>query len=465
MRRVVLFTFIAGAAAALVPRLVLTWFAFPSADDYCIVNETLSDGFWYMQVHSYLTWTGRYAAVLLESVVVQFDLIAGYRWFSLATLIATIAGIHALTAAVSGRNTPRFHVAVMALIAAAIFVGGLPSVVEAFYWMPGEASYQWGTATYFVWLALLLRGASGEDPARRHAVRRAAIVALTLVIPGFNEVMAPIIFATLAAILVANRRHRFDDDGFLLTLVGLVAVLTAVSFLAPGNRARSVTYADIPSRHNLSFALIETGRQTARFILHYGSYPAMWLATLAAWWWGESRLPGTLKPEGRFARDGAVLAALVGVVYLTLFPVYWEYGAENYSGEGRTYNVTYVALCAVVLWVAGHLVARVPDGFRVRLQSGIAGSVIAVAVALLVVATPSTLTTFTALKMAPGYLRAERARAAYLRTAPHTGTVFVDGLSARPPGLFWADIQTDVGHWINDCVAKYYGLKAVQSRM
>ena len=48
-----------------------------------------------MQLHSYLTWTGRYSAVFLESLISQFDLIDGYPWVALLTLLMTLAAIHA----------------------------------------------------------------------------------------------------------------------------------------------------------------------------------------------------------------------------------------------------------------------------------------------------------------------------------------------------------------------------------
>jgi hypothetical protein len=62
-------------------------------------------------------------------------------------------------------------------------------------------------------------------------------------------------------------------------------------------------------------------------------------------------------------------------------------------------------------------------------------------------------------------LRAEQARAAVLRSSPRSGTVFVDAITVKPSGLFWGDIQSDSGHWINTCVAKYFGLTAVRTRM
>src|SRR5262245_18726065 len=164
-----------GAAVALLPRIALTFYAFPSTDDYCIVAETRDDGFWYMQVHSYLTWTGRYSAVFLESIISQFDLIAGYPWVALLTLLFTLAAIRALTATVIGSGVSSIRVTVIALASAAVFIDGLPSTVEAFYWMPGAASYQWGIITYLFWLSLLIRHFRQRDGHERSVWQGAAI--------------------------------------------------------------------------------------------------------------------------------------------------------------------------------------------------------------------------------------------------------------------------------------------------
>jgi hypothetical protein len=175
-----------GAAVALIPRIALTLYAFPSTDDYCIVAETRDDGFWYMQVHSYLTWTGRYSAVFLESIISQFDLIAGYPWFAVLTLLLTLAAIRALIASVIGDKVSRLRVTIVALAAAAVFIGGLPSTVEAFYWTPGAASYTWGIIAYLVWLSLLIRRARRDDAGDLPKWQTLSIVILAAILPGFN---------------------------------------------------------------------------------------------------------------------------------------------------------------------------------------------------------------------------------------------------------------------------------------
>jgi hypothetical protein len=41
--------------------------------------------------------------------------------------------------------------------------------------------------------------------------------------------------------------------------------------------------------------------------------------------------------------------------------------------------------------------------------------------------------------------------------------VVVEGaMHIRPDGLFWGGIQPDEGHWINRCVASYYGPASVR---
>lgn len=125
--RVGLAILVAAGLAVLLPRLALAFFTFPSADDYCIVVETRRDGFWYMQVHSYLTWTGRYSAVFLESIVSQFDIVDVYPWFAVTTILATLAAIRAAIAAILDHQISRLRVTAIAVVVAAVVIGGLPS--------------------------------------------------------------------------------------------------------------------------------------------------------------------------------------------------------------------------------------------------------------------------------------------------------------------------------------------------
>ena len=124
-------------------------------------------------------------------------------------------------------------------------------------------------------------------------------VVLTIILPGFNETLIPIILITLGASAAVSRHQRPTMYRFMLMLLAAAVAFTAVSLLAPGNPLRSSTYPDIPTRHNLRFALTETARQSTRFLANFGWYPALWIATCAAWWWAPQFVPPPMPEDGR----------------------------------------------------------------------------------------------------------------------------------------------------------------------
>jgi hypothetical protein len=79
------------------------------------------------------------------------------------------------------------------------------------------------------------------------------------------------------------------------------------------------------------------------------------------------------------------------------------------------------------------------------------------------IGSPGTLRAFRALPQGPDYLEAQQDREALLRSTRNRGTpLLVNAMHIRPDGLFWGGIQPDEGHWINRCIANYYGLASVR---
>jgi hypothetical protein len=455
----------AAAALALLPFVLLGAYAFPSADDYCLATQA-KGRFWEMQWEHYVGWTGRYAASLLQALANQWDLSRTYAPVAHATIGATFLAFLVLAAAPGDQR--RGALIATAAVATAVFVGGLPSTVEAFYWMPSSLTYQWGLIAFVGWLALLVRLARPVATSRRRIALRTLAVLLTMLLPGFNEVTMPIVFATLGALIVLGRRDGSTPDRFLLVLLAIAAVAAAVALLAPGNAARSHTYPPGDTRHNLEFALAETARQTVRFVANHASYAAPWVAAFAAWWWGRRTVAGVLAAVGGLRRAGLVLAGLLFVIYLTLFPLYWEYGETNYTGEGRTYNATYFVLCAAIVWGVGILLSALPprwtDVLSAWRASRAANLLVAGALAAAMIAAPSTLRTYGALAAAPAYLEAQRAREMTLRAAAARGEpALVPVVDVRPYGLYWGDLDADAQHWINVCAASYYGVPSIRA--
>ena len=151
------------------------------------------------------------------------------------------------------------------------------------------------------------------------------------------------------------------------------------------------------------------------------------------------------------------------------FPSIGSTGAVNYTGEGRTYNVTYFLFCAAVVLVAGPVLDRVAERWPwlrgpSQPSRAVIDVVLACVLAVLMVTAPGTLRAVRALPQAPDYLAAQQAREAILRASHNRGrALWVDAMQIRPEGLFWGGIQPDEEHWINACVASYYGLASVRT--
>src|SRR5690606_16468160 len=111
---------------------------------------------------------------------------------------------------------------------------------------------------------------------------QALAVVLTALVPGFNEVMIPIVLATLGAVIVFARPEGRKVDRFALVLLGIALACSAAALLAHGNVVRSASYPASATRHNLEFALLETARQTVRFFRDHSAYAALWVAAIAA---------------------------------------------------------------------------------------------------------------------------------------------------------------------------------------
>jgi hypothetical protein len=466
--RHVLLAVLAGATLSLLPLLVLGLHAFPSADDYCVAVEARR-GFWQMQAFFYTSWTGRYAPTFLQTIMSSWDLASVYPWFCTGTVLATFLALRSVIASVCPPGTPGLTIAAAASVGMSVFLGRLPSSTEAFLWMTSAITYQWGLIGYLFWLSWLIRIDRNTADRPGPLGPRVAAAALTVVLPGFCEVLIPVILLTLAGFVVAGWRRGRGAPRFMLSLLIVTVVAAGGSVLAPGNSFRSSTYPDNPTRHSVEFALVETARQTVRFIANFGLHPALWVAASAAWRWGLPTLTPLVNRMGVARASLAGIAGLLSGIYITLFPLYWEYGDTNYTGEGRTYNITYIIFIVALLLGIGAVLGKLAERWPMLSARQGPGPtrvdwLLAGALVLLLLASPGTLQAFRAAKLAPEYLKFQQTRESVLKMPEHQGgALIVSQVEVQPVGLFWGDIQPDDEHWINTCVARYYGLGSVRT--
>ena len=157
---------------------------------------------------------------------------------------------------------------------------------------------------------------------------------------------------------------------------------------------------------------------------------------------------------------------LIGV-YASLFPLYWEYGSINYSGEGRTYIIPYFIFCGAVVIIGVNLLYKISDHLpsldsRVRANRHILELLTAGIFSLLIMNPLATRNAARALKVAPSYLKAQQVREDILRSPENRSkAVILDVMTLKPIPLYWGDVMQEPNHWINKCMASYYGVSSI----
>jgi len=457
-----------GAAVSLLPVFALSMFAFPSADDYCYAVAA-RNGFWHAQVSTYLGQGGRYTSTFLYTALGLGDLSKIYPWFCLTTLLSTLVSFRIFIGSLFKEHMPNFQLWVAAGVAMSVFVGKIPSQVEAFFWMAGTINYLWPIIAFLIWMALLIRIARDADSGGAKSAIRIIATILTILLPGFNEIFCPIILLTLAFSATACRWNRHEAGRFVLALLGIAILLCAVMAMAPGNAVRSAAFPFHPTRHNLGFSLLESARKSWRFFVGHWSYLSLWAAAVSAWLWGPRSIPKTKTVFKSTASIVLWTCVAAAGVYATLLPLYWEYGSTNYSGEGRTYIIPYFIFCIAMVATGTAILTKISEHLSglscwIRANRRLMELLVAGIFSVLIMNSPATRTAAKALKAAPAYLKAQRDREAILKSPENkANAVILDTMALRPLPLYWGDIRPEADHWINRCMASYYGLSSLCS--
>ena len=439
--------------------LALAQYTYPSADDFFYATVPEAKGFLSFQQYFYVNWCGRYMATLILSAIGQLSLVHAYPFFSLLVFAGTLFGFASLAAALLRRSLYGLIPWGIAVVACVVYLGQIPSLVEAFYWLAGAYTYQMAVAILLIWLALAIRHFQGTTS----KLARSLFFLLPIILLGLNEITAIVFLFLLGGFLLLSYKSYPQTFRLGCTLALISAVCLAILLLAPGNARRSASYPFLPSRHLISFAVPETARQTARFLKQYVLYVPIWLSGIAIW---LSRGGGTRSPHPRWtSHPAAWMGTGIFLVFVTLFPLAWEYGDNNLTGEGRTYNITYLCFMATLLiTIATGLERYVPPTIRGQLKTKIwAHLLLGTALTASLLLTPNTLSVWHSLQTAPAFLLEQLQRDQIFRTTPQGGIAQVPKIHTRTKHLFWGDIEQDPAYWSNQCISDYYHLKSVQS--
>lgn len=460
MTKVTRYILIALLTAALIPYLVVCFYAFPFADDFCF-GWTASESIPFVQkfLNQYLLWNGRYTADVLVNL---HPLVSGkivyYQLSCLVAIVAMTVAIYLLTTSliadkaiqdlsiqkthVGNDKTLKIYAVISALLITLFYLAYQPNITEGIYWYIGLANYHWGNLTAALQVITLISALQSEGYKR--VLLHIASLLLLLLAVGFNEVGALIIPACYFTYLLLYKKEP-KINRLQIAVYCMVAILaSAFVFFSPGNFVRSVEF---ENRYNLLHSLLYAALQTIRFLAEWMlNVPFILLSAVVIA--NASKLKTNVQADYRL-----LLVALLSIVFCGSFLPYFATGV---LGQHRTIN--YVFFFFILLWPL--FLLSVSERFNLpdKLQPLSKAKVIA---SLLITSTLLLAITGNGVKLLADFKHHtfDRYEATfYKRQADivQNPDKPIKILETIPATFIVVDVHSDTAWWVDKCMKKYY---------
>jgi hypothetical protein len=446
--------------------LALFVFAQPLADDFCTAANRLdvSDYVRYM----YFQWSGRWASLAIEKVVLSnLDPTRVYPFLLSALALCHFASLYLFVRGFFRDHLPPRLILALTGAFFVLYWSLHPALGQAYYWFTGAVEYQLALSLSLTLLALLMH-VPGEGNSRplqflRAVLRAAGAAALGFFVPGMHELFGLMLCVLLGAGAVMSRRLGYRNS----KLWALAAAAAAAGFLfvlaTPGYTIRREGF--FPDSYNVPLTLWLTGWQavkagtswvcdakllaaTAVFVMH----PAIralrpeWLSRAPEVWkrltlggWAVLLAIGFGAPA--FVTGQEMPRRVLGGIYL-VFLLGWFLVVFVFTRPGVSEPVPPSAPRPILSWTLLFF-------------------------ALCVVTTGNTRTAIHDLvHWAVPWRRAIEQRYDSIRAAAGTGAqeVVVPAAPPRPATFFQgpADITPDAADWKNQCQADFFGVSLLR---
>jgi hypothetical protein len=472
----------AGVLTTLATAFLLILYACPAADDFFRAGSVHVQP-WYRELAmTYVQWSGRWAGIGLAIVTLSRNNMMKWYPALLGILVFFQAiGLRSFWRILLGETLLRRQVLALTVVSMAVLWASLPSPGETYYWITGGIENQLN-----IWLALLLIGALVRTPWDRlgRGISVAWAVALALLaifVTGFHELIGVVVCVVLASgTLIAFKSHRSLRRCCAWGLVtGSAVIGLVVVIAAPGNKARSafvaatIRHQDQNLAHALEVAWGQAAAMLPVWLLDVRLLSAALLLVLSP---SLVRAPAVRIGWGRISPQLVASSIWILVVAaMFLGPSYILHAPM----PGRTQSAAYTlfALGLITTTVVGVRARAGSDGAPVSSPAGqglsFARSGALIIVGLSLVLTGNTHEGIAALSrgVPQTWHRMIHWRDGLIKRELRSGAVEVDlpirdigaVYLARWPQLYnFYDITDDPTWFINQHVARYYGLKTIR---
>jgi hypothetical protein len=440
------------------------------ADDYCSSAIARSMGVLGGTIQWYLTWSGRYSANFLDSLVGTI----GPGITSYTTPISLAFWFLALAAAVShalpaGRHPSKFLI--IGLISSLLLFCTLeisPNAAQSLYWEQGMHSVIPPLILACAYFGLLLYKLKAAASAKASVALALLSGVVAFIAGGFSETF--IAMQTTLLIILIIFGLTFDAGQFKkkllwFSLAGLLGSVLAMIIViaAPGNQFRQATYPPPPGFLDLTRMTIEN---TFRFLVNIFISKRHLLTSavlfticlmLGAGFLAEARIPFPDILRRRLTIP-FLLAAAAAVQLSCFAPA--AYGTSDTTPSRTLIIPVFAFICTVVFfgiligqYAAEKVQIRNP---KLTLALGVGSAVLVGCMMIISVSWNS----YKTIKLESGLRTYSENWDRLDQTLREAKSQGLDSVSIDPiqNGIGLTDIGPDPSMWVNQCFRNYYGL-------
>ncbi|HNY50493.1 MAG TPA: DUF6056 family protein [Smithella sp.] len=452
-----------AAFGLLVMFIGLSFFAWPSADDFCIAATFRKLGIFDILSLSYFGSSGRYATVFTMSLLGGYDnIVAVYPYAAIVVLVSTWLSFSFLAWTISRHVCPFRFPFLTGAIATILFIAGVPDPAQTFYWLAGSFTYQIGNVFSILFIALCIRRETASDDQSLRALILLLSAGLTVAAIGSNEVSMILTVMLIACGTWYSVRERRQSRLFWLTLLLIGIVFTFISVLAPGNFQRFSTIdGDSMIRPTPWMAVLLYIPWVMLRILYWLSNPGLWASAFVMLIFTAETAQNILYKEGMFRRS-----------FLAV-PVFWICGIFVLNAIGFLINryplperaESVVFLFFLLGWYPSFLIL---GNFLAADNISNHGKRLMLAAMMLLLVSmlgaPNVFEGYKDTYRGYRYTKEMQARFAQIDAAMKRGDkeITLASISRPPRTLFATDITSDPKNFRNACLGSYYGFDTVR---
>jgi hypothetical protein len=433
---------------------VFSYSNYPCLDDFGFVNIRELYGFFGFQSYYYNQWTGRFAGVFAHSLTHPLF----YRSYLLYKVFPIIIeSILILTIYLSVRkfklNRNPYQLSFIVLGFFAVVVSSIPSVVDAFYWVPST----WYTTSIAInILQILAVSAYLQNPKIRNLF---IALILSVFCTGLLELNIVITLFVLGVALL-DKFLKVKAVDFKLAAVLVISIITSmISITAPGNFHRSAVIAEIQGTsntvHDLGFTIGQSFRYFFTDFVDYFILSPFLVFAIFLFLFGSK-----LRINWKLNVHPALLGLGCFLVVLSQYVVFFYASGLDTAMPERTTNGHILFSFLSILFLINYTQAWYQKYPEVKT------SVLSITAGLFLVSFFLSNNVSSGLKSVRArdfiaYHNEMESRLDLVRNSPNQALV-VDSLQFYPKWVFYSDFSANDTTEHNMMFSKYWGIKSIR---